>query len=432
MQSRKFFSLYGFLCLLFLGIQLFNLIEQDTVIYADFKSFYNASKIVFNEKKSIYEMNDLRSVDEDYFPNTPNPSKIFSERLGDSMGIDSRILTPDFVYPFLYPPIFAYLFYPLTWLPIDKAYILWELLSLSLYLGLFFLILKSSSFSKDNVALSASLLLSYSWIALDNLTLGQVNILLTFILFLSLNSDEKKSILAGFLLALVTAIKMSPAILILYFILNKRYKIVVSFIGSLLGLLLFTLILGGYRHWINFISILPSFGQGDKIILGVIQADSSINLSIKGFAYRITPYASAYSEIIFLALIAVWIIYMIFIYISEKEDVKKEKLLIRLHFCMLFFSPMTWYAHLIYLFPAYWFLLNNYHIHTESQFRKWASYIILLLPLLPFFQWTESFVLAYPMQWQPAAWINSVHFMILMISFYSISLWQLKDKKRTV
>ena len=130
----------------------------------------------------------------------------------------------------------------MTWLPIDKAYILWELLSLSLYLGFFFLILKSSSFSNSNLVLSAALLLSYSWIALDNLTLGQVNILLTFILFISLNLDEKKSILAGFLLALVTAIKMSPAILILYFILNKRYKIVVSFIGSILGLLLFTLI----------------------------------------------------------------------------------------------------------------------------------------------------------------------------------------------
>jgi hypothetical protein len=124
MQSRKVFSLYGFLCLVFLGIDLFNLIEQDTVIYADFKSFYNASKIVFNEKKSIYEMNDLRSLDEDYFPNTPNPSKMFSERLGDSMGIDSRILTPDFVYPFLYPPIFAYLFHPLTWLPITVPLVL--------------------------------------------------------------------------------------------------------------------------------------------------------------------------------------------------------------------------------------------------------------------------------------------------------------------
>ena len=143
---------------------------------------------------------------------------------------------------FKYSPLFALCFSPLTFLKKLPALYMWTVLNLILlYLIFHFLYkLKQMSFNniKDLLIVIGLLALSGRYLFL-NFRLGQVNLLLCFLmLFMMYLEVNKKYFWAGVVLAFSLMIKFIPLLFVIYFLLNKRFKLL-AYTGLMIVIFLF-------------------------------------------------------------------------------------------------------------------------------------------------------------------------------------------------
>jgi Glycosyltransferase family 87 len=128
-------------------------------------------------------------------------------------------------FPYLYPPVLAFLLIPFLFVPYGVALFLWFFLNVfALYLS-GWLILKSSenqsiSFSQLGIAL-----LLFAAPLQSNFLNGQVNtlVLLLCLSFFYFGSTSRK-LIAGFCLALAIVIKVMPIVLLGFLLFRKRFK----------------------------------------------------------------------------------------------------------------------------------------------------------------------------------------------------------------
>src|SRR3989338_2836764 len=141
-----------------------------------------------------------------------------------------------------YPQFFAIIFSAFTFIPPFPSAIIWYVLNIFFLAWSVILSVKivNNDFKRKKNILYVIPLLITSLFWIDNLMLGQVNILIlllvctTFYLF-----KIRKDCLAGIFLACSISIKITPALFILYFIYKKQYKIIA---GVVLGLIIFLII----------------------------------------------------------------------------------------------------------------------------------------------------------------------------------------------
>jgi hypothetical protein len=143
-------------------------------------------------------------------------------------------------FPYIYLPLFAVLMAPLSFFRIEVTSIIWNLLSLlmifhsvkMLYAGYF-------SRSLDDHALKRAYpvyLVAASVVFLaENLLLGQVHILLLYLFVLAWKYERAKmEWAAGSLLGAATVLKLLPGVFLLYFLLTRQYRALVSMLITIL------------------------------------------------------------------------------------------------------------------------------------------------------------------------------------------------------
>lgn len=149
------------------------------------------------------------------------------------------------LYPYFFPPASLIIFKPFIYLPYFLAKALWASLNLILIFMTSFII--SRIFKKYLntyfVFLTSLILLSLSHPLQFTLSDGQFNIFLLFIIVLAFFFSQKKGmfykVLTGLLLAVGSITKISPFLLLLYFLYKKNLKV---FISGLMIILTFVLI----------------------------------------------------------------------------------------------------------------------------------------------------------------------------------------------
>jgi len=129
-----------------------------------------------------------------------------------------------------YSPLFALLFSPLTIFEKTPALYIWDILNIFFLYFIFYLFyrLKQISFShpKDFLIIILLLALTGRYI-FSNIRLGQINILLCFLMVLTMYFEiNKKYFLAGVVLAFSLMIKFFPLLFLVYFILKRRFMLV--------------------------------------------------------------------------------------------------------------------------------------------------------------------------------------------------------------
>jgi hypothetical protein len=141
---------------------------------------------------------------------------------------------------YVYLPAFACVFVPFSMLPLPIAIILWCILNGMMIGHIAVLLIRTLSIPKEKLGFFGSILfLTTGMYLLENVQLGQVHVLLAYLIVLAWSHSRKGADLAaGIFLGGAIVIKLFPVVLLFYFILQRKWKGLLSAILTL-GILVF-------------------------------------------------------------------------------------------------------------------------------------------------------------------------------------------------
>jgi len=193
----------------------------------------------------------------------------------------------------------------------------------------------------------------------ETLHVGQVNTFVNLFLLLTLYfSEEDKTALSGLFLALAALLKISPLIFVLYFMVMRKYRVVVVALISLVVFSVISYIQFGPSVFRDFLGILPQLGSEIH--------PSLYNESILSIIYRILKTIGVsnfeknlilYHKIAFIALTC------FFLGASACNPIESDRLRILLFMLLIMlmtiFSPLVWYHHNVFLLLPLIFLIHH-------------------------------------------------------------------------
>ncbi len=304
---------------------------------------------------------------------------------------------------FSYPPFFYCIVAPFAVFQVKVAFGLWIAFSITLLFASVFLVLKLVNslpkgkpvFMSENWNKAYLGLIFALFIILDNLYLGQSNILVFFLTVLSLSLfEDKKEYLSGIALAAAIAIKVTPALFLVYFILKGGRKV---FAGALAGFaacffMIPAMFYGLERSLLffhDFVNgVLLPFVRNDTIIRETVYYTHT-NQSLDAFLVRhCTPMGAAWYPALgihkaidpayftvsqvkaFSAGFKVFLI-IFFGFLFSGSPKKVRKLEYSLLFLLVFYiSPSAWLSHYAAAIFAYYTAVSYFTEKKENANRK--------------------------------------------------------------
>jgi len=167
-------------------------------------------------------------------------------RAGTRM-LDGQPVYVQELYPYMYPPLLAFLLIPFTFLSLTAAKLLWCGLNLFLLFLAGRLLLKMVDKKGINTVMLCFLtVLSTLRFFIVSSHRGQVNIVVLFLCVAVLYFfREGKDLFAGIALGAAVVIKISPILILLYFIYKRKFKLsAYAAVGGIGFMLLPSLVLG--------------------------------------------------------------------------------------------------------------------------------------------------------------------------------------------
>ena len=112
-----------------------------------------------------------------------------------------------------------------------------------------------SSIVKKNWKFSLLLFLLSGWALINAIKLGQLYLLLVFTIFLGYKLyTEHEKILSGILFGIMIPVKYFPVIFLLYFIVIKEWRVVISSVTTVLLLTIFSIVILGWNIHSEFVA----------------------------------------------------------------------------------------------------------------------------------------------------------------------------------
>ena len=288
---------------------------------------------------------------------------------------------------FIYPPLAALLFLPLGLFPYGTSKIIFSALILISLIGLCLL-----SAKKRNDGLStpgeAFLFATCSFPLLATFERGQIDLVIVLLTWISFHLyRSQKLIQSALLLGLAICIKIFPAIVIVYYLIKRQFKIAAYSIVS--TLILFSLPLlyfkpSVYLHFFQFVipslfgkitSSEPVITHGQRVVNNVVQAIEGNGLFAmqdfaNGFMNPLLLNNTIGSSIIGSILLA------ILLRVTRRND------LIYQFYAMLnvinFINPRAWIMGLVWYIPLF------LHLYPRVKNNRDRFFILLPLFMPPF------------------------------------------------
>jgi hypothetical protein len=341
---------------------------------------------------------------------------------------------------FKYLPLFALVFSPLVMLKTLPALYLWSILNIFLLYFMFFLLYKLKQISfisvKDLLLIICLLALTGRYIV-ANIKIGQVNILLCFLMVLTMYFEiNKKYFWAAVVLAFSLMMKFFPLLFLIYFILRRRFKIVFYTLVVILIFLLLPGIYSGFglnlsylRDWFILLKSTPAN------LLYSVKNYSFLSFFSWFFIARHEPYAifnyrfitrGLTPEVYYAWLVSCFVFFSAFFYDTffvKDKDIKIMYLDYSCLFtCGLLFNPVAYLNALVFLIIPYFFILR-FLFYSESQkicvlvsgFFILLSFILCLIYNKAFARDIQQFYVI--LEYRPLMWT---------IILVYLSLWLIK------
>lgn len=369
-----------------IGIILWNIHSKNRVSTMDFPSFYSASKVI--GKDNIYNYKNL------------------------DIGIPKQ---DDHIYPYIYPPTFAYLFKSITFLKYYPAENTWIALNCLFYLMLLILLyeygkdlIKNRNISDQNYNIFFLIaFLSSSYLFRYILILGQVDLFLTLLIFNSILIYPKNKSFSAFLLAISLMLKPIQVVLLFYFLVKKDFRFILYFTFFCIIILIGSIFLFGVTPWEDFLNFMKVYRE-----TGFVEGLGDMNLpnySLTNLLYRNIENRFVFNSLSYG--------FFFIITVSAAYKVTKNKTdnillgIAPLFFIQPIFSTVTWAQHTIHFFPVVFVIALSYID------QKYLSQITFLLFFLTTVYWGR-FVLMFGIS-------NNIYAVttLSMISLFVMSLF---------
>lgn len=304
-----------------------------------------------------------------------------------------RILNNEPLYikediPYVYPPFLAFAFIPFSYLNVTFLKGLWFLINTILIYYAVVLMEKTTdkNYNKSFFLYFLSLFWTLRFI-MDNYSLGQINILITFLIVLTLYFFiNGKDIYAGLILGIAISIKLTPFLILFYFLCKREFRIILFTFMSLIFFLTIPSILIGLKK--NLFYIFQYYNVMTNFTDTTIN-NQSLYITIKRLLSPIPPWNNLYVNIanlnefqiklITITIFGIILLFLCYLFrfrlLNRKENINfYEYSLIIL--CMLLLSPLSRKAHFISI------LIPQFYIFHYIIKNKGIPHIMLLKILL--------------------------------------------------
>jgi hypothetical protein len=244
--------LFAFFSVVFFYRNVIGIVKYSTGY--DFLSYYTAAQLI---KNGYY--GEIYTIDPQNANEVASP---LCKEIARKAGI-SNIPTP-----FIYPPIYVLPFLPLTVYSFQTARKIWIAVC-AFFMLLSLPLLYPMVRFPEKPGLKLSIILSvtfFSYPLLYSFDLGQTTpVIFFFLCLIYYLSDHNYDKSAGIFLGLISLMKISPSLLILYFFLKKREKIVLTSLTTIFFLGLVSVLVFGVPVHLSYLSILRKLSGFDLV-----------------------------------------------------------------------------------------------------------------------------------------------------------------------
>jgi hypothetical protein len=155
---------------------------------------------------------------------------------------------------FLYHPAFLSLIRPLVSVPVGTAAVVWGVMSLAAYAGVWGMMGRLLRLTRQDAALwGVVMLLAVG--AFESAWMGQVNMLVALLVTAALLLTDRRPVLAGVLMALAIVCKTTPALLLLYWACIGRWRVIAAALIGLVALSVLGVLMFGWSVLADFVTV---------------------------------------------------------------------------------------------------------------------------------------------------------------------------------
>lgn len=369
MSSGKWLNLLLAALATFLLISLvMPLIQGDWSRAVDYVAFYNAGDIINDgEFVDIYNLETLR------------------ERETDLLISLDEVVDPDFVVnPIQYLPVFILPFTLLARMNFPLSLWVWQLLNLFALMGYLWFFARKVIGKNPSVQMLLIFLVSLP--VLNNFFYGQVNVWLMICVGEFLRAAiGKKPFVAGLWLG---GLLIKPHLLILllpFLLIQKKYKAIVGFLVSFLGVLALSLLLVGVDGFIALKNVMFEAAQGG------VSSGYQYMMNWRMVAHYIEMFSSQLVGNIVLGIFTAVTAALPLIAFRKRIAVESPRYVIAVLGILAATTAVTYHIHLhtaMILIPILLYLLGRGEIES-----KWVKMWALTPILLYFFQYILAILL---------------------------------------
>ncbi|RYZ09097.1 MAG: DUF2029 domain-containing protein [Myxococcales bacterium] len=266
------------------------------------------------------------------------------------------------VYPYLYPPALAHALRPLATLELTLAHRLWLGGTVVAFAAAVSLMLLGAQRAWATVTprrpppysllLTLAAVLVWALPLRNNLLLGQVNAVVLLFITLAVRAHLfGRSAQAGLWLAPAILIKMTPAVLLLFFALRANRRTLLGCMACLAGMFAISLGVGAGPDWVSFVRHAPERTYG-AAIPGLFSADTVWNFSPAGWLARLLPEHSVWVPRLSLLALAGACSVSTWLSLRARAPSSDCLALASLFPVLLLASPLTYLHHVVYILPA--------------------------------------------------------------------------------
>ncbi|WP_437875770.1 glycosyltransferase family 87 protein [Sorangium sp. So ce513] len=334
-------------------------IDLKQPVAIDFKSFYTAA-VAASRGLDVYDVTVLEAIARELrLPHEPT-------------------------FPYLYPPFFAHTFSWLARLPPNVAQQVWSITAVVSYgLAATFTVAAIRRATADargaaipTVPIALVALLVWALNLRNSLAMGQINPLVLLFLCASLAlSLSGKDTPAGLALAVAVGIKVTPILLALPWVIQRRFRALAGLAAGLAAVVLISLPFGAAPAWVEFLKRLPRMSYGSRIP-GLFDPGTVVNFSVAGFYARLfgpdVAAIKAASTITVLLLLGG----ALALGGRAPSPARSLRALLPLLVTMVVASPFTYVHHVLYLFPAALYALDR--AATRRRAVEMGALVVLL------------------------------------------------------